>query len=94
VIVNATPLGMGDDASLPLDPALLRRGQVVVDLVYHPLRTPLLEAAEAAGAQPVDGLVMLVGQAALAFRSWTGREAPVAEMRAGAVEGLASPPQG
>jgi shikimate dehydrogenase len=90
VVINATPVGMGDDASLPLDPNLLRSGQVVVDLVYHPLRTPLLRAAAAAGARTVDGLAMLVGQAALSFRQWTGKDAPVDAMRAGAMAGLAA----
>ncbi len=90
VVINATPVGMGDDASLPLDATLLRSGQVVVDLVYHPLRTPLLRAAAAAGARTVDGLVMLVGQAALSFGQWTGNDAPVDAMRAGAMAGLAA----
>jgi shikimate dehydrogenase len=82
VIVNATPVGMGSDAgSVPLDIGLLRAGQVVVDLVYQPRRTALLAAAAAAGARPVDGLGMLVHQAARAFRLWTGVEAPVPAMR-------------
>ena len=36
VIVNATPVGMGYDRTVPLDPAVLHSGQVVVDAVYHP----------------------------------------------------------
>lgn len=80
IVVNATPIGMGGEG-IPLDPGLLRGGQVVVDLVYHPRETPLLAAARAAGAQPVDGLGMLVHQAALAFERWTGRPAPVEAMR-------------
>ena len=47
-------------------------GQVVSDLVYHPLETPLLRAARAAGAQTVDGLGMLVHQAALQQQLWLG----------------------
>jgi shikimate dehydrogenase len=80
LVVNATPIGMDDGAS-PLDASALRTGQVVADLVYHPLETPLLAAARAVGAHPVDGLGMLVHQAALQVERWSGRSAPVAVMR-------------
>jgi shikimate dehydrogenase len=88
LVVNATPIGMdgtgpsdGERASLPLDPGLLHAGQVVVDLIYHPETTPLLSAARERGATAVNGLGMLVHQAAHAFRRWTGEEAPLAQMR-------------
>jgi shikimate dehydrogenase len=82
---------MGGDAGLPLDPALLRPGHVVADLVYHPLETPLLAAARARGAAAVDGLGMLVHQAGLQLERWTGRAgAPVAAMRAAALAALAA----
>ena len=91
LVVNATPVGMGDGAgALPVDPALLHAGQVVADIVMHPLDTALLQAARAAGAATVDGLGMLVHQAALAFTLWTGVEAPVAAMREAAERELAS----
>jgi shikimate dehydrogenase len=80
ILVNATPLGMGDGA-LPLAATALRADQVVVDLVYHPLETPLLAAARAVGAATVDGLGMLVHQAALQVEQWSGLEAPVGQMR-------------
>jgi shikimate dehydrogenase len=83
IIVNATSIGMGGD-EIPLDPVLLRRGQIVADLVYHPIDTALLRAAAAAGARPVDGLGMLVHQAARQFRIWTGKSAPLPVMRAAA----------
>jgi shikimate dehydrogenase len=89
ILVNATPLGMGGDARLPVDVGRLGPGQVVVDLVYHPAVTPLLAAAAAAGARPVGGLGMRVHQAAHAFRLWTHEEPPVAAMRSGAEQGLA-----
>lgn len=82
LVVNATPVGMGDDGRLPLDPSLLSPGQTVVDLVYHPASTPLLEAAAAQGARTGNGLPMLVGQAAAAFTLWTGEVAPVEAMAA------------
>lgn len=89
LVVHATPVGLGDPAALhPLvDPGLFRPGQTVVDLVYHPARTALLEAAAAAGASVANGVGMLVHQAALALERWTGREVPVEAMWA------ALPPQ-
>jgi shikimate dehydrogenase len=80
LVVNATPLGMarrfdgaGGEDPLPVDPADLGAGQVVVDLVYDPPVTPLLDAAAAGGALAVNGLGMLVHQAALQFELWTGQ---------------------
>jgi len=88
LVVQATPVGMdGVDVgptSVPFDPLLLHRGQVVADLVYHPMVTPLLAAARAQGADTVGGLGMLVHQAALAIERWTGRRAPVEAMWAAA----------
>jgi shikimate dehydrogenase len=81
LVVQATPIGMAADPSVPFDPDCLQRGQVVADLVYHPLETPLLAAARERGARAVDGLGMLVHQAALQVQGWTGRDAPVAAMR-------------
>lgn len=81
VVVNATPVGMGDDGGLPVVP---RADQWVVDLVYHPLETPLLRRARELGAPTVGGLGMLVHQAALSFERWTGRPAPLDAMRASA----------
>ena len=87
LVVQATSLGMsrleggGDDrASVPFDPAFLHAGQLVADLVYHPSVTPLLAAAEAAGARTIGGLGMLVHQAALAVERWTDQTAPVDAM--------------
>ena len=81
VIVNTTPLGRKPGDPLPVPVAALRRGQTVMDIVYSPRRTPLLIAAQAAGAGTVDGLQMLLHQGALAFTLWTGRDAPLAVMR-------------
>lgn len=91
LVVNATPVGMQGTATaeaLPLDPKLLRPGQLVVDLVYSPLRTPLLAAAKERGAIPVTGLGMLIHQAAHAFRLWTGEDPPLEVMSATALAKL------
>jgi shikimate dehydrogenase len=87
VIVNATPVGMGggpDPAGSPLPAELLGANHTVVDIVYQPRQTPLLAAAAAAGATTVNGVGMLVHQAALAFEHWTGLPAPLAAMTAAA----------
>jgi len=81
VVVNATPLGMSGGDALPVDPASLHADQAIVDLVYHPADTPLLTAARAQGAVAVNGLGMLLHQAARSFTLWTGHPAPIAVMR-------------
>ena len=77
LVVNTTSLGMiGKPAMrVPLDG--LRPGTVVTDLVYTPLKTDLLAAAEAAGCITVDGLGMLLHQAVPAFERWFGRRPDV-----------------
>lgn len=74
LVVNATPVGMHDAAEMPYPGAQFTPDQVVYDLVYGPERTRLVHAARAAGATTLDGLAMLIGQAAGSFQLWTGRE--------------------
>lgn len=84
VVVNATPLGMAEteqSGAVPFDVGALRDHAVVVDIVYHPLATPLLVAARERNLAVVDGLSMLVGQAAEQFEAWTGHSAPIEAMR-------------
>lgn len=88
LVVNATSVGMGGTGGLPLDPSGLRPDQVVAELVVHPVRTPLLDAAAGAGCVTLDGVGMLVHQAAIAFERWTGVAAPTAAMAAAARSGL------
>ena len=92
IVVNATNVGMGDDDGLPCDPDLLREDQVVADLIYHPLETRWLADAGSRGCRTVDGLGMLVHQAALQQRIWLGDEAVIdtAAMRAAAETALAA----
>jgi len=95
LVVNASSVGMGitpSDATasdLPCSPQLLRASQIVVDLVYHPLRTAWLDAAEQVGARTIDGLGMLIHQAALQQLAWLGRHPDVAVMRRAAEVALA-----
>ncbi|MCL6521145.1 MAG: shikimate dehydrogenase [Firmicutes bacterium] len=86
LLVQATPLAMeGVGAGYPLPPeelaAALAPGGWVVELVYRPPRTPLLEAASARGLGVVDGVELLLRQGAASFELWTGREAPREAMR-------------
>jgi shikimate dehydrogenase len=95
IVVNATSVGMGVDPNdageedLPCAPELLRAEQVVADLVYHPLRTAWLGAATEVGARTVDGLGMLIHQAALQQERWLGILPDVAAMRSAAEAALA-----
>jgi shikimate dehydrogenase len=79
LVVNATPVGMTEGGTV-LDPSLLNSGQVVVDLIYHPSTTPLLDAAAERGCPVANGFGMLVHQAAHAVRLWTGLDPPIAVM--------------
>lgn len=77
VVVNATSLGLeGED---PLDGIALRAGLVVVDIVPIARETPLVMRARAAGCTVVDGLAMLLYQAALSFYIWTGAQGAAVE---------------
>jgi shikimate dehydrogenase len=85
LVVNATPLGMADggaddDGTWLVAPSLLHAGQVVADLVYVPRPTRWLAAAAESGATTLDGLGMLVHQAAAQIELWTGQSAPVDAM--------------
>ena len=85
LFVNATPLGMEGQPPLELDWSHVPPGSIVYDLVYAPLETPLLAEARERGHRIIDGLHMLVGQAAIAFERFFGRPAPRrydAELRA------------
>ena len=87
LIVNTSAAGLhGEDPfeELPLDPAGFGPGQVVVDLVYGERPSPLLAAAEGAGAATVDGIEVLVRQGALSLQIWTGLAPPLDTMRAAA----------
>jgi shikimate dehydrogenase len=81
LVVNATPIGMGTDGRLPLDPVRLHADVVVNDLIYHPLQTPLLKAAAKAGATAIGGLGMLIHQAACQISLWTSAVAPIDVMQ-------------
>jgi shikimate dehydrogenase len=75
VLVNTTSLGMKGQPALQIDLSVLSKDTVVADIVYQPLRTELLRAAEKRKLKTVDGLGMLIEQAAAAFEQFYGEEA-------------------
>lgn len=76
-VVNTTSLGMAGKAEMTLDLSSIRPGMLVTDLVYTPLMTQFLIEAEARGATVVDGLGMLLHQAAPGFERWFGQRPEV-----------------
>ena len=76
LIVNASPLGMAGQPPLVFDFSHAPPGSVVYDIVTHPADTPLLRQARAAGLTTIDGLAMLIGQAAVAFEKFFGQPPP------------------
>ena len=91
IVVNCTPIGMlhsGTEGTSPVPGAMLLPGQWVSDAVYNPLETELLRQARERGAHAVDGLGMLIYQAADAIKIWTGKDPPVDIMRAAAMKAL------
>ena len=89
VLINATSIGFHPDeeATPDIDPDSLEPGMVVADVVANPPRTRLLAAAQDRGCTPLDGLGMLVNQALINARLWTGRDLSGAVMR-GVLEDL------
>jgi shikimate dehydrogenase len=83
VVINATTVGQSDaQPGSPVEEGAMRRGQVVMDIVYKPVHTELLRRAAARGATTVHGGRMLLHQAAAQFELYTGRPAPLADMDA------------
>ena len=76
LVVNASPLGMAGQPPLAFDFSHVPPGSVVYDIVTNPLETPLLAGARARGFETIDGLAMLIGQAAVAFEKFFGQPAP------------------
>ena len=82
VLINATSLGLSNaDLKIPLDIKTLRPSLVVADVMFNPPHTRLLRDAQAAGCTTLDGLGMLVNQAVIGFKIWTGVDADPAVMR-------------
>jgi 3-dehydroquinate dehydratase/shikimate dehydrogenase len=79
VIINATPVGMGNTRDCPLKDEEIQ-ARVVFDMVYDPVETHLLQVARAKGIAVIPGVEMFVQQAARQFEIWTGKPAPAGDM--------------
>jgi shikimate dehydrogenase len=89
ILVNTTSVGMlPQSGSSPLPFGLIKKEQVVFDIIYNPQKTALLTEAEEAGAKIIGGIEMLVHQGAAAFEIWTGEKAPVDVMRQAALKAM------
>ncbi|MEM2205261.1 MAG: hypothetical protein QW603_03305, partial [Candidatus Hadarchaeales archaeon] len=90
VLINATPVGMDQRGGTLVTHELMHPGLFVMDLVYHPPETELMKEARRAGAKAENGLGMLLYQAALSFRIFTGKRAPLEVMRRALRRGMGS----
>lgn len=79
LVINTTTLGMHGQEALNLDLSNLPKDAIVTDIVYTPLKTQLLKDAEARGLTAVDGLGMLLHQAAPGFEAWYGMKPQVTQ---------------
>jgi 3-dehydroquinate dehydratase/shikimate dehydrogenase len=79
VIINATPVGMGNTKDSPLNADEIK-AKIVFDMVYDPAETRLLQLAKARGCETIQGSEMFVHQAARQFEIWTGKPAPREDM--------------
>jgi 3-dehydroquinate dehydratase / shikimate dehydrogenase len=79
VIINATPVGMGNVRESPLQEQEIN-ARYVFDMIYDPPETRFLKLAKERGAQAIPGIEMFVHQAARQFEIWTGKPAPWDEM--------------
>ncbi len=82
ILINATSVGMApNDGESPLPKKILKPGMTVMDIVYSPLRTKLLQDGEEKGCRTIDGLEMLAHQGAFQEEIWLGRKPDVAAIR-------------
>ena len=91
VLINATSVGMTPNASESVvKPDWLRPDLCVMDIVYNPVETRLIQIARGAGAKVINGVEMLLYQGAASFEIWTGCKAPVDVMRNALLSKLSS----
>jgi shikimate dehydrogenase len=89
ILINTTSVGMKPNVDdMPIEKKHLNKGMIVMDIVYNPLKTRLLKAAEDMGCTTIDGVSMFVFQGACQFELWTGKKAPVDLMRKIVLKGL------
>jgi len=90
ILINATSVGMVPDIEKsPVPEGIVSHFRVVMDIVYAPMKTRLLQEAESAGCTIINGLEMLLYQGVAQFELWTGETAPVSVMRDALAKALA-----
>lgn len=82
ILVNCTSIGLYPDTNVPnIDYNTLKSTTVVCDIIPNPLHTRFIAKAQACGCKTLDGFSMLINQAAVSFKLWTGIDAPVEIMK-------------
>lgn len=82
IFINATSIGLGDEsARVPVEIQSLRPELIVADVVFNPPQTWLIRSATERGCRIIDGLGMLINQAVICFKIWTGRDPDASVMR-------------
>lgn len=81
LLINTTSVGLKTSDPSPIPASWIEPHHLVYDTIYNPSRTRLLQDAEANGARIANGLSLLLHQGALSFEYWTGKAAPLSEMR-------------
>lgn len=80
LLVNGTSVGMDGKSMIINDTIIFNENIIVADVIYQPFETPLLTLAKSQGIETVNGLGMLLFQAAEAFESWTDQKMPIKEI--------------
>ncbi len=81
ILINTTPVGMFPHTGSSPVPKKLLRDMVVMDAIYNPIETRLLEDAQSNGCQIISGVEMFINQGADSFKLWTGKKTPIKSMR-------------
>lgn len=82
ILVNCTSIGLYPDTNVPdINYCTLKSSTIVCDIIPNPLHTRFMSRAQACGCQTLDGFSMLINQAAVSFKLWTGLDAPVEIMK-------------
>jgi shikimate dehydrogenase len=72
IIIQTTSVGLAKDEALPISLERISTGSLVADIIYNPLETPFLKAAQEKNCTTLNGVGMFVYQGAIAFEKWTG----------------------
>ena len=92
LLINTTPVGIAPQKDqCPVPEQILKKGMVVMDIIYNPLETRLLAMARVRDCVTINGLGMFIHQGAEQFRLWTGLEPPINAMARAVAQALQSP---